>query len=96
MRSKPFKTQNLYSKLEFWKHIKKLGTNAEIFKLQNLVLNKFLWLFHICNTVCIIVFGAVNHTRSCLEPSSICFTFICVIKFILNKGVPSKLKGSVF
>ena len=53
-------------------------------------------LLRICNIVCIIAFGAVNHARSCPEAANICSTFICAIKFILNKGVPSKLKGSVF
>lgn len=44
-----------------------------IFKLQKFVLNIFLGLLHTCLTVCrILVLGAVNHTWTCLELSSIC------------------------
>lgn len=52
------------------------NSEAEIiFKLQKFVLNKSLGLLHVCLTVWfgrILVLGAVNHTRTRLELSSLC------------------------
>ena len=48
-------TVNFYSKLESQKHIQKRGRKAKIiFKLQKIVVNKFLCFCHICNTLALL------------------------------------------